>query len=370
MSEDKKIVGIIGYGAMGDMWAHVLSAMPGVELAAIADPDPERQKQAGQMCERGVFPGVKEMLGFGPRIDIVIVATHAPFHFSHVMWAVERGCHVICEKPMALTLEECDMMVAAAMQYNVKLAVNHQSIFSDAVRVAEQKIVAGDIGELYAIKAYGKGRIACSDLMEIAGHLLHLMRHFAQGEATYVFGDVSINGRRVTPEDAVPVISLYPAGRQSGIGAGNRMFVYYTFSSGVRGELHLIEMDGAPDTFTEKAFESRNYGYYIELCGTAGRMQLYLPRVLFFNASPSDDLSKRTTPWVEVDPRLREQRDPILMQRLMEEFLSSIERDQEPVVSGLVARKVMEMTLGVYASHLAGQPLPLPLLNRKHPLLS
>lgn len=355
-------VGIVGYGMMGKMHARVWSEIPGTEVVAIAEPMPDRQDEIRQMHACPVFSNLLEMLMHGPKPDIIVVATHAPCHVSDTLRALYCGCHVICEKPMALTLGECDIMVATARNRNLKLAINHQSVFSRTVTVAEQKIVAGDIGELYAIKAYGKGRIACSDLMEIAGHLLHVMWYFANGAVTEVFGDVTYKGRPVIKDDVVRIQDLYSEGRDSGYGAGDRMFGYYKFSNGVRGELHLEQLSGAPSTFGE----SRNFGYFIELCGTAGRMQFYLPRVLFFNSSPYDDLAKDATPWIEVDPRLREERDPMLIKRFNEQFLTAIREDKDPVVSGSIGRMVMEMTLGVYASHFAGQPLLTP-LGRKHP---
>lgn len=362
-------VGIVGYGMMGEMHAKVWSGMPDVEIVSIAEPRENRREcilKTYPSC--AVFFNIVEMLKFGPRVDIMVVATHVTNHYQDVMFSLRRHCHVICEKPMAQTLEECDVMVAEARLRKLKLAINHQSIFSRAVMVADQKIRAGDIGKLYAIKAYGKGRIACSDLMEIAGHLLHLMWYFAEGEVTEVFGDVTYKGRPVTLADAVRIHDLYPEGRDSGIGAGDRMFGYYKFSSGVRGELHLDHLEGAPDTFTEKLGNSRNYGYFIELCGTAGRMQFYLPRVLFFNSSPYDDLAKNKTPWVEVDPSLREEKDPVLIRRFNEQFLAAIREDKDPVVSGYMGRTIMEITLGVYDSHLGGRPSRFPLLDRRHPL--
>lgn len=360
--DDTVKIGIVGYGVMGQMHADVWSKIAGVKVAAIAEPMKERHKEIQEAHQCTIVDTVEDML-CSQKLDVVVVATHAPLHARHVRLALLQGCHVICEKPMAPTLLQCDAMVAEAKRRNAKLAVNHQSIFSRAVMVAEQKIKAGDIGELYAIKAYGKGRLACSDLMEIAGHLLHLMSYFAQGEVTEVFGDVTYQGRPMIINDAVRVQDLYPEGRDSGIGAGDRMFGYYKFSSGVRGELHLALMQNAPSTFGE----NRNFGYFIELCGSAGRMQLYLPRVLFFNPSPYDDLAKNATPWVEVDPSLREEKDPILIKRFNEEFLTAIREDRDPVVSGNIGRTVMEMTLGVYASHLVGRPLALPLVDRRHP---
>lgn len=366
MDGNKSRVGIIGYGAMGKMWAGVLSGMPEVTLAAIAEPNKQQQLKASAAYGCKTFDKAAAMF-IDSGLDVAIVATHAPLHYLYVLMAFGQGCHVICEKPMACSPEECDTLVAAAKSSKRLLTINHQSIFSRAVTVAEEKIAAGDIGKLYAIKAYGKGRIASSDLMEIAGHLLHLMRYFAKGDATEVFGDVTFNGRPVTLQDAVQIKTVYAAGRDSGIGAGNRKFGYYKFPGGVRGELHLDELEGAPNTFDEKLFESRNYGYYLELLGTKGRMQLYFPRVLFFNASPLDDWSKKATPWVEVDPSLREEKDPVLMRRLADQFLAAIKTGEDPVVSGEIGRMVMDMSFGVDAAHLAGHPLSLPLVDRKHP---
>ena len=87
----------------------------------------------------------------------------------------------------------------------------------------------------------------------------------------------------------------------------------------------------------------------------------------FFNSSPYDDLAKGATPWVEVDPSLREEKDPILIERANRQFLYAIKENKNPVVSGSIGRLVMEMTLGVYASHLARRPLPFPLVDRRHP---
>lgn len=360
-------VGIVGYGQMGSMWASVLSTMPEVELAVIADPDASRRKDARFLHSVPLYRSGLEMLKCITELDVVVIATHVRDHDQQVMSALQCGCHVICEKPMALTLRQCDMMVLEAERQGLKLAINHQSIFSRVILVAEQKIVVGDIGKLYAIKVYGKGRPACSDLMEIAGHLLHLMWYFAGGKATKVYGDVTINGRPVTLDDVAPVLQIYPQGRDSGFGAGDCAFGHFTFSSGIRGYLHLDMLEGAPDTFGEKLGQSRNYGYYLELMGTKGRMKLYLPRVLSYNSSPLDDFPKNNTPWQEIDPALREERDPVLMRRLAKDFLRAIRENEDPVVSGKVGRMVMDMTLGVYASHLAGRPMALPLVDRRHP---
>lgn len=349
-------VGIVGFGRMGQAHAKVWSEIPGVTLRAVVDPVHALRQKAIETYGCGTFIDIYQLFS-SINLDILVIATHAPHHVGQVLIALTNGCHVMCEKPMALRVKSCDIMVETAERAGLKLAINHQSYFSRAREVIEQQITEGVIGNLYLMRAYGKGRLACSDLMEIAGHLLHLVRHFAKGDVYEVFGNVTTNGQDITHANITDIQSLYPEGRDSGIGAGDTMFGYYKFTSGVRGELQLAQVEGAPTTVGE----NRSFGYYIDFFGTKGRLQLYLPRVLFYNASPYDDFSKNKTPWVEVDPSLRADTEHILIKRNCEDFLDAIEKNREPMVSGNDGRTVMEMSLGIYASHFAGRPLSIPL---------
>ncbi len=352
-------VGIIGYGRMGQHHAEVWSQIPGVKIAGVAEPLGECRRSAKTRHGCKVFSDSYQMLDI-IRPDIAIIATHVPLHAQHVRFALLYDCHVVCEKPMACTLLQCDAMIAEARRRNVKIAIHHQSIFSRAFATANEMIVSGTIGELQMMRAYGKGRIACSDLMEIGGHLVHGMRYLAAAEPTSVYGDVTIKGMPMRREDAKCVQDLYPAGRDSGIGAGDRMIGLYTFANGMRGELYLSQTDGAPSTYNE----DRNFGYYIDIFGSRERLQLYLPRVLFRNRSPYDDLSKAATPWEEINQDFRNDRDPILTRIFAEDFLRSIEDDTKPVISGTDGRITMEMIIGIYASHFAGKPLAIPLQDK------
>ena len=359
-------VGIIGYGAMGQHHANVWSGIPGVRVAAVVDPVQTLRTKARAQWGCSVFKSVEDMFKFKKSsLDVVIVATHVPLHHAQVLKAIQHNCHVVCEKPMALTLKECDEMVAMARNADVRLAVHHQSIFSSAFKDAQYRITSGAIGDLQVMRAYGKGRVACSDLMEIAGHLTHGMRFLAGADPIRVYGDVTMQGRDVIFRDAVCVQDLYPEGRDSGVGAGNRMFGFYKFSNGARGELQLTMVNNAPSTFNEQ----RVCGYYIDIFGSAERLQLYLPRILFRNTSPLDDLTKQATPWEEVNPEYRNERDPHLTRLFAEDFFRAIDEKRDPIVSGSDGRMAMEMTLGIYRSHLLGSSLPIPLTARSHPFI-
>lgn len=357
-------IGILGYGMMGRHHAAVWSEIPGIRIMAIAEPDPsiqDRIRADGHKCR--IYHQSHFMLQ-RESLDAVIVATHAPLHFAHVMDALNYGFHVVCEKPMATTLQECDQMVAKAKQRGKVLAIHHQSVFARAVSEAKRQIMRKQIGDLMYMQAYGKGRIAASDLMEIGGHLVHAMRHISGAEVTEVYGNVTMQGRDITKDDATQVINLYPEGRDSGIGAGDRMTGFYKFSNGIRGELHLWKVENSPGTFNDP----RSFGYCIEIFGTKARLKLVLPRYLFLNEFPLDSQLEGAVKWTKIDPEYDKDRDSVLTAVFARDFLQASKTDQKPYVSGEDGRMAMEMTLGIYASHLAGKPLSIPLENRRHPL--
>lgn len=104
-------VGLVGTGFMGRVHASCWLAVPGAELAAIADPTPEnRDKCPGRPRH---FASHEEMLA-GMELDVVDVCTPTPWHAETAIAGLEAGCHVLCEKPMALTLEQCGAMLRAA----------------------------------------------------------------------------------------------------------------------------------------------------------------------------------------------------------------------------------------------------------------
>ena len=356
-------VGVIGYGMMGKHHAKVWSEIPGVRVIAIAEKIEERRREAAQAYSSKTYASGVEMIARDISLNVVVVTSHAPNHYRDVILAVQEGLHVVCEKPMATALAYCDVMVKASERKGVVLAIHHQSIFSRAFREAKRQIKSWEIGKLQLLRAYGKGRLACSDLMEIAGHLAHGMHYLAGSGPVKVYGDVSVNGHSVRVSDRIFIKDFYPEGRDSGYGAGDRILGFYTFQNGVRAELQLTTLENAPKTFGEE----RNFGYYIDIFGSKKRLQLYLSRVLFLNDSPLDDRAKNNTPWTEPYPEFREDKDPVLFRLFAEDVIRAIREKRNPVVSGKDGRMAMEMTLGLYTSHFAGRPLPIPLVNRNHP---
>ncbi len=116
-------IAVIGAGMMGRTHAEAWRTVTGTELVVIADSDRERLEKAQADFE--IPEGVTDWQEAVAREDVDVVSLCLPtwLHRDGTVAAVERGKHVICEKPIAMTLAEADEMIAAARDNNVKLAI-------------------------------------------------------------------------------------------------------------------------------------------------------------------------------------------------------------------------------------------------------
>lgn len=349
-------VGIVGYGEMGRLHARTWNGIPGAKIIAIADQIATRREAAAVQYGCHAFETIEEMLHHAPDLDIVVVATQAPLHCLHTLLAIQKQHHVICEKPMALSLRDCDTMVDAAKSAGVALAVHHQHIFSKAVEHADELIAQGAIGRLYGIYATGKGRLACYDLMEIGVHSLHLMHYFAGGELDAIEGEVLEMGKRVrvTEYDIRDIKSLYPEGRDSGKGAGDYIYGRYHFTSGVRGVLELATVELPEHTSRYMSFTLR---------GTKGQLRINFPSrsALFYNREALDSMEGGG--WGEFDPGRTRDHDSSYaysMQQFARDFIESIVARIAPKVSGEEGRAAIEMSYGIYAAHFSASAIFAP----------
>src|SRR5690242_9381804 len=106
-------LGVAGLGVASTMVLPGVEAFPQAEIAAAADV----RASAREAFERkygGRAYGTVEDLCADPDVDVIWVATPNQLHCRHVVMAADHGKHVICTKPMALTVEECEQMCLAA----------------------------------------------------------------------------------------------------------------------------------------------------------------------------------------------------------------------------------------------------------------
>jgi phthalate 4,5-cis-dihydrodiol dehydrogenase len=143
-------IGILGLGMAGGGMVSAITGHPHTVIAGAADRHAElRQRFAadhGVAVEDDAAPLLRRS-----DIDAVYIATPHQFHKEHAILAAESGKHVIVEKPMALTLEDCDAMIAAAERHGVTLIVGHTHSFDPAVGKMREIIAGGTLGRLAMI---------------------------------------------------------------------------------------------------------------------------------------------------------------------------------------------------------------------------
>jgi myo-inositol 2-dehydrogenase / D-chiro-inositol 1-dehydrogenase len=140
-------VGVIGAGRMGSFHAETLARhLPGVRLAAVADPAPGAAQQLADRLGGPQALTEPGQLLADPAIDAVVIATPARTHAGLVEAAARAGKPVYCEKPMALTLADADRAIAAARQAGIPLQVGFNRRYDAGFRTAHDKIAAGAIG--------------------------------------------------------------------------------------------------------------------------------------------------------------------------------------------------------------------------------
>ena len=115
--------GVAGAGVFGGYHAQKYAEAEDAALAAVFDPDAGR---AEALAERHGARAFTEYGDFLHAVDVVTVATPAPFHAELAARAMERGRHVLVEKPLAMTLEGADLLVAMADQAGLVLQTGHQ----------------------------------------------------------------------------------------------------------------------------------------------------------------------------------------------------------------------------------------------------
>lgn len=143
---------VIGLGAMGLRHLQNVKTL-GLPLAGVCDARPEALEKSG---EYGAAPELRfadpAAMFRSVKPECVIVATTAPGHSPLTLLAAENGAKaVLCEKPLATSLAECDEMIAACKKSKTRLAVNHQMRFMEQYTKVKELIDADEIGALASV---------------------------------------------------------------------------------------------------------------------------------------------------------------------------------------------------------------------------
>jgi predicted dehydrogenase len=182
-------IGLIGLGYWGPNYARVVGELPESELVVICDTSPDALAfMEGRVSHVRATSDPAEVLSAGD-VDAIIVATPTTSHYPLALEALESGKHVLCEKPLAPTVAECDQLVAAAEHAGRILFVGHTFLFNPAVRKMRELIERGSIGRLLYAHSVRTGlgpiRQDVNVLWDLAPHDLSIL--------FFLFGEVPVS---------------------------------------------------------------------------------------------------------------------------------------------------------------------------------
>src|SRR2546426_7968489 len=146
-SSDPVRVAVIGAGAIAQV-AHlpVLRRLPGVEVCAICDSDlGKAQALAGRFDVKETFDDIEEVLKYA-RPTAVAICTPNHLHEIHVVSALAAGAHVLCERPLALTVAGVERVLQASEKYGRRVMVGMNHRFRSDVQAVRGFLAGGGIG--------------------------------------------------------------------------------------------------------------------------------------------------------------------------------------------------------------------------------
>ncbi|HSL31182.1 MAG TPA: Gfo/Idh/MocA family oxidoreductase [Anaerolineales bacterium] len=193
-------IGILSFAHHhGKAYISNLRRMEDVELLGVADDDTQRGQQIADQNEARYYPSYEALLEANP--DGVIICTENNRHRPLVEMAAARGAHVLCEKPIATTLEDSRAIVDACDKAGVLLMTAFPMRFSAPLLEIKARLDNGDFGDVYCFNATNQGELPTKHRTwfvdpELAGggaimdhtvHLVDIMRWFTGSEVATVY---------------------------------------------------------------------------------------------------------------------------------------------------------------------------------------
>ena len=244
-------VGLLGFGAIGAQHARAVRETPGLHLAAVCDRDTARASIALESDPATRVHADAQALIDDPDVSIVVISTPPDSHAHWAQVALERGKHVVVEKPMALTTRECDVLIERAHRDGLALSVYQNRRFDPDYALIAESVRSGRIGEVFHVEAFvgGYGH-PCnywhSDAAVSGGALFDWGSHVVDQVLDLMGDDVesvtAVNHKRVwhdvTNADHSRMTLHFAGGREA-------TFVYSDLAAALKPRWYILGTQGA-----------------------------------------------------------------------------------------------------------------------------
>lgn len=323
-------IGIISFAHMHAWsYAHAILRNPDAELVGIADDDAERGRRMAEEFGTSWYASEIELIEAS---DAVVICSENAKHAGYAIAAAKHGKHILCEKPIATTVEDGKAMIDAADRAGVQLMIAFPCRFSSVAQRMKARIASGELGRIVAFSGTNRGTMPWGWFAdkELAGggavmdhtvHVLDVMRWYMPGaEVNEVYAEIDQ--------------SFYEDANIDDCG-----LLTFTFDNGVVASLD-------PSWSRSKSFPAWG-DLTLDLIGTEGsaKVDLYKQNLTLH----SDDTMKTTTPFWGDDPD----------QGLIDHFVECVISNKPVSVTGLDGLRAMEVAIAAYASAKLKQPVRL-----------
>lgn len=172
-------VAVVGVGHLGKHHARILASLPGVELTAVVDTNQARAEEIAAANGTRALMRATSLIG---KVDAVSIAVPTEQHLAVALPFLEAGTSVLVEKPMARSLEEADLMIAAAAKSGAVLAVGHTERFNPAVEVARPMLTDPRFIEVHRLGTFPERSLDIDVVFDLMIHDLDVVLSLVHSE--------------------------------------------------------------------------------------------------------------------------------------------------------------------------------------------
>lgn len=319
-------VGLLSLAHMhAHSYARALNNLPNVELVGVYDPDRKRGEQGAKDMNTAFFHEPEELL---KQVDAVIVCSENSRHREFTELAAYYGCHVLCEKPIATTLEDGRAMIEACEKANVKLMIAFPVRFSTPAIQLKKMLEQGVVGDVLAIRGTNHGKMPGGWFIDpkLAGggavldhtvHVVDLIRWFFGKEFVSVYAEADSLIWDV-PIDDCGMLSME-----------------------LEGGIFVTQ-----DPSWSRPKTNPTWGNVtLEIVGTKGVITLDAFAENFVVYDDKQNLVSERSFGADMDLGL------------IKNFIEMIQEDREPSITGFDGLKALEVALGAYESARINEPI-------------
>lgn len=350
---------IIGIGAIAGMHARALRDIPGVELVAACCRTEEKGRAfAAEFGCRWHGDAARMLRREKP--DFVTVATPSGAHLPAVLAAARQGVHVICEKPLEISLKRIDRMIAACDKAGVTLGAIFPQRFNPVVRTVHDAAAAGRFGALAVAASYvpwwrddayyGPGRWQGTKALDGGGALMNQSIHGVDALQWIVGATMPDLAAGENPVESVVALTAVRSHDPARLEVEDTCVAILRFRNGALGQL-LAATSLFPGQMRRFLFGGR--------AGTAEILEEQIVAWQFREPAADDDAIR--TRHGAASSTSGGAADPMAINyachtRNFEEFLAAIRAGRRPPLDGLEGRKAVAIIEACYKSARTGRP--------------